>query len=178
MKNIFLSIMTLLIVVACQNNKERYTQNAPEIETYKKALKDYEMANWEALASHYADTAKVYLNATKKNPQSVAEMIEQDKSDFVLFSSVTLVPEESEFEKVLTDKGHTWVNFWGLWQGRLKATNELFEIPVHLTARFENGKIVEEHGYWNNSSIAMALMKLPETTASETAAQTTEQAKE
>lgn len=161
MKKILILLMTFTLVVGCQN-KVRYTQKSPEIETYKKCNKDYEMANWESLATHYADTAKIYMNATKKNPKTVAQMIEQKQNDAILFSSYNYVPDENEYEMVITDKGETWVNFWGLWQGRLKATDELFEIPVHLTARFVDGKIVSEHGFWDNTAINKALMKLEE----------------
>lgn len=163
MKKLLLLVVVLITATSCQE-KKRYTQQSPEIETYKKALKDYEMANWESLASHYADTAKVFYNATKKNPKSVAELIEEDKKDATLFETYAFVPEESEFEMVVTDKGETWVNYWGLWQGRLKANNELYELPVHLTAQFVNGKIVKEHGYWNNSEIAIAMINLQKVT--------------
>jgi hypothetical protein len=163
MKKLLLLVIVLVAVTSCQE-KQRYTQKSPEIETYKKAIKDYEMANWESLASHYADTAKVFYNATKKNPKTVAELIEEDKKDVALFETYAFVAEESEYEMVVTDKGETWVNYWGLWQGRLKANNELYELPVHLTAQFVNGKIVKEHGYWNNTEIALAISNLQKVT--------------
>lgn len=163
MKNIILIACTFFFLISCQE-KQRYTQQSPEIETYKKALKDYEMGNWESLATHYADTAKIFYNATKKNPKTIAQVIEDDKKDATQFETYNFVPDESEYEMVVTDKGETWVNYWGLWQGRLKANNELYELPVHLTARFVNGKIVKEHGFWNNSEIALALSKLQEAT--------------
>jgi hypothetical protein len=28
---------------------------------------------------------------------------------------------------------------------------------VHITARFINGKIIAEHGYWNNTDIVLAI---------------------
>jgi len=61
---------------------------------------------------------------------------------------------------VITDDDQTWVNYWGLWKGTLKATGEEFEIPLHITQRFIDQKIVSEHGYWNNSDIVLALSKL------------------
>lgn len=120
MKKIVVIAIGLFVLISCQD-KQRYTQQSAEIETYKKALKDYEMANWESLASHYSDTAKVYYNATKKNPQTVAQMIEQDKNDVLLFGTYNFVAEESEYEMVTTDKGEVWVNYWGLWQGDRKS---------------------------------------------------------
>ncbi len=163
MKKILILLVAFATLVACQN-KVRYTQKSAEIETYKKSIKDYEMANWESMATHYADTAKIMNNVTKKNGISVAQNIELNKKDISVLSTYGFVADESEYEMVETDKGETWVNFWGLWQGRLKATDELFEIPVHLTARFINGKIVSEYGYWDNTALVMALMKLEEKT--------------
>lgn len=173
MKKIIILVIVLATITSCQE-KQRYTQQSSEIETYKKANKDYEMANWEALAAHYADTAKIFMNATKKNPKSVAQMIEQNKNDAILFTTYNYVPEENEYEMVVTDKGETWVNFWGLWQGRLKSTNELFEIPVHLTAQFKNGKIVEEHGFWDNGAITAALIKAQSTSPPDSIAEVEE----
>jgi hypothetical protein len=59
---------------------------------------------------------------------------------------------------VKTDKGDTWVNYWGLWKGTLKSTNKVYEIPIHTTSKFIDGKIVEENGYWNNSEIVTDML--------------------
>ncbi|WP_321538289.1 nuclear transport factor 2-like protein [Flavobacterium piscinae] len=72
------------------------------------------------------------------------------------------VVEKEEYEMVVTDKGETWVNFWGLWKGTIKTTNKVYEIPFHNTARFVDGKIVEEYGYWNNSEIVTDMLKQAE----------------
>jgi uncharacterized protein len=77
-----------------------------------------------------------------------------------MFSDIHYITEEDYFEMVVTDEGETWVNFWGLWSAVLKANEQKFEIPVHVTVRFENGKIVAEHGYWNSSEIALVLREL------------------
>jgi len=166
MKKIILFTLVIAIITACKN-EVRYTQNSPEIETYKKVIKDYEMGNWESYATNFADTAKIVYNATEKNAMTLAQAISQDKEDIATLLSYNYVAEESEYEMVVTDKGETWVNFWGLWQGRLKANNLLYEIPVHLTAQFIDGKIVKEFGYWDNSTIALALQKLQETVPAE-----------
>lgn len=162
MKNIMLVLLLITTIAACKN-EVRYTQNSPEIETYKQAVKDYEMGNWESYVTHYADTAKIAYNTTEKNALTLAQSIALNKEGIATLSSYNYVPEESEYEMVVTDKGETWVNFWGLWQGRLKANNQLYEIPVHLTAQFIDGKIVKEFGYWDNSSLILALKELKKT---------------
>jgi len=166
MKKIIQIALVIATVAACKN-EVRYTQNSLEIETYKQVIKDYEMGNWESYTTHFADTAKIIYNTTEKKALTLAQAIALNKEDISNISSYKYVPEESEYEMVVTDKGDTWVNFWGLWQGRLKANNELYEIPVHLTAQFIDGKIVKEFGYWDNSPIVLALWQLKEANPSE-----------
>lgn len=160
MKNLLvLGLMIIAIVSSC-DQKQRYTQKSPEIDTYKKIIKDYELRNWENLASKYADTAKIQNNTTLKNAQTIAQLVSQYKQDALLFSSWNFVSKESEYEMVITDKGQTWVNFWGLWQGKLIANNVLYEVPVHVTIQFIDGKIVREHGYWDNSKLMFDIQKM------------------
>lgn len=173
MKKIMLIVIIITTITACKN-EVRYSQNSPEIETYKKVITDYEIGNWESMVTYYSDTAKILNNVTEKNAQTLAQMVAQNKQDAAIFSSWKYVPEESEYEMVVTDKGETWVNFWGLWQGRLTANNQLYEIPVHLTAQFIDGKIVKEFGYWDNSPIALVLQQLQETAPSEAITETKE----
>lgn len=167
MKKIMLIVLVISSILACKN-EVRYTQNSPEIEIYKKVIKDYEMENWESMATLYSDTAKILNNVTEKNAQTLAQLVAQNKQDAALFSSWKYVPEESEYEMVVTDKGETWVNFWGLWQGRLLANDLLYEIPVHITARFMEGKIVKEHGYWDISKLVLDLRAIQEAAPPET----------
>ena len=167
MKKIIQLALVIATVAACKN-EVRYTQNSPEIETFKQVVKDYETGNWESYATHYVDNTKIAYNATEKKALTLAQSIALHKEETSTLSSYNYVPEESEYEMVVTDKGETWVNFWGLWQGRLKANNQLYEIPVHLTAQFIDGKIVKEFGYWDNSPIILAFQQLKEVIPPET----------
>jgi len=159
MKKLFLFGLVIVLFAAC-NNRVRYTQNSPEIDTFKKVIDDYVKYNWKDMVTHYADTAKILNNVTKKNAKSIAELITTDKENAKLFSWDFV---DKEYEMVVTDKGETWVNFWGLWKGKLKSNNKLYEIPVHITARFVNGKIVRELGYWDVSNIARDFQKMEDT---------------
>lgn len=174
MKKLILLGFSIVLFAACNQQTKRYTQQSKEIDTYKQVIKDYENQNWESMATHYTDTAKILNNVTEKNAQTVAQLVSQNKQDATIFSSWNFVPEESEYEMVVTDKGETWVNFWGLWQGRLSANNQLYEIPAHITTQFIDGKIVKEVGYWDNSSIALELEKQKEAAPPEAAMQTKE----
>jgi ketosteroid isomerase-like protein len=151
MKNYLLLLLSVLLFISCSD--KRYTQQSPEIETYKKVIADYENQNWESFATHYADTAKIYNNATKDKGQSLSQFLETNKQDAAMFSSWSYADDGMDYEMVVTDKGETWVNFWGLWQGVRKADGKTYDIPSHITARFIDGKIVAEHGYWDNSEL-------------------------
>lgn len=149
--------LALAITFASCNQQTRYTQNSAEIDTYKKSIAAYEKQDWEALATFYADTAKILNNVTPKHAQTVAQNIAMNKQDSALFTKWAFVDKENEYEMILTDKGETWVNFWGLWQGTLKADGKVYEIPCSITARFIDGKIVREYGYWDNSKLLKAI---------------------
>ncbi|NCT16631.1 MAG: hypothetical protein COW66_11035 [Flavobacteriaceae bacterium CG18_big_fil_WC_8_21_14_2_50_34_36] len=156
MKQLFLLGLAIVLFTACDQKDTRYTQQSPEIDTYKKSMDDYKNMNWEGMSIHYADTAKIANNVIEEKAVSIAEVIKKNKDDAAMFDWKV---EKEEYEMVVTDKGETWVNFWGLWKGTMKSTNKVYDIPFHLTARFINGKIVKEYGYWNNAEIVTDLLK-------------------
>lgn len=161
MKKLLIIATGLLIMASCQE-KQRYTQQSPEIDIYKKSMEAYKNMDWDNFSVHYADTAKICNNVVKEKAMTVAQALEKNKEDAANFSYLV---EKEEYEMVVTDKGETWVNFWGLWKGTMKSTNKVYEIPFHNTARFVDGKIVEEYGYWNNSEIALDLAKMTASSA-------------
>ena len=169
MKNLFILGLAIVLFTSC-NQKQRYTQQSAEIDTYKKAIAAYEKQKWDELATYYADSAKIQMNVTKENAQTIAQNITQHKEDAKLFSSWRFNPKSVEYEMVVTDKGETWVNFWGYWEGTLKANKKTYVTPVHLTAKFIDGKIVREDGYWDNSKLMMDLQKMQPLTPKETTA--------
>ncbi len=161
MKKVIYLLFAVVLFTACNTNQPvRYFSASPEIEAAKSILKAYVDADWVAMKSHYADTAKILNNVTKAKGISTSAAIEDYRQEHELFSSISYVAEEDFFEMVLTDEGETWVNFWGLWVGTLRSTGEKFEIPIHITFRFMDQKVVLEHGYWNNAAVEMALSKL------------------
>ena len=125
MKKIMLFALVIAAITACKN-EVRYTQNSPEIETYKKAIKDYEMGNWESLATHFADTAK------------------------------TLMPVgEFNVSKIVINNGHVehWLNgakvveyqMWTPEWDSLKSVRKWKDFPLYGTAR--KGHIgLQDHG--------------------------------
>lgn len=161
MKKVIYLLFAAVLFTACNTYQtERYFSASPEIEITKSTLKHYLDGNWDAMKLLYADTAKVLNNVPKGKGVSIAAAIEDYKQDHDLFTSMRYVADEDFFEMVVTDDGETWVNYWGLWKGTLKATGEEYEIPVHITQRYINQQIVRELGYWNSSAIALVLSKL------------------
>lgn len=161
MRKVIYTLFAVVFFAACNPKQPvRYYSASPEIEISKSTLKHYVDGNWEAMKVLYADTAKVFNNVPKGKGISMDSTIRNYMQDHELFSSISYVADEDFFEMVLTDEGETWVNYWGVWKGTLKASGEKFEIPLHVTQQFVNQKIVREHGYWNNSAIALALSKL------------------
>jgi hypothetical protein len=158
MKNLFLFGLAIVLFTACDTKPERYTQQSKEVESYKAGIKDYSDQKWESLLTRYADTANVFFNTS--TPMSAKKIPEYHQNNETVFSSRGFVEKGQEYEMVKTDKGETWVNFWGIWKGTLSANNKVLEVPVHLTAQFIEGKIVREYGYWDNGPIILAIQEI------------------
>lgn len=150
----------IVLLIACNYQAKRYTQQSQEIDTYKKVIEAYEERDWEYMLTYYADTAKIMNNVLEKDGQNLSQFLAEIKEDATQFSQWDYADKASEYEMVVNDKGETWVNFWGLWQGTLKANNKVYKIPTHITVQFKDGKIVKEFGYWDTSKIIMDMQDL------------------
>lgn len=159
MKKLVLLSLAILVFVSCQNNSKRYTQSSPEIDIVKGVLNDYDYQKWDSLTLRYADTAKIYHNSRIDilTPKDLQEYYLKNDIDF---STRAFEDENREYEMIIDDQGKTWVNFWGLWAGHLKANNKEIIIPVHTTTQFVDGKIVREYGYWDRSELVMELQRI------------------
>ena len=163
MKKFMVPVLAILFFAACNSNQAvRYASSSPEIDAFKSSIKHYLAQNWDEYRQHYADTAKFRNNVTQENEISLDSVISNWTQEHEMFSDMHYVADRDFFEMVVTDEGETWVNFWGLWSAVLNANGQKFEIPVHVTTRFENGKIVAEHGYWNSSELSLVLRDLAE----------------
>ena len=159
MRKLIVLALISLSVIACQQGETRYTQTSAEIDSYKALVADYEAGNWEAFNSHFVDTAHVFHNTVDKH-MSPADNVAGHKERLAALSSYSFDKDEGDYEMVVTDKGETWVNFWGVWQGTITASQEEFRIPVHITAQFVDGKIVKEYGYWDNAPMTLAMQAI------------------
>lgn len=58
---------------------------------------------------------------------------------------------------VLDKEDETWVYFWGTHNGSVKATGKKLSMPVHLAVQFVEGKIVEEHVFFDGTEMNKAM---------------------
>ncbi len=163
MKNILLSALMLISMLSCQVDKnERYTRNCAEIDLLKNGIEYYENGDWDKWTEQYADSAKIYQNTwfIWSSPEVTRD---KHKSLISNLSHYGFERENLSMERIIDDKGRTWVNSWALWRGTLKGNNKVIEIPVHLTIQFVDGKIVEEWGFWDTATLNDELKSLGQT---------------
>ena len=153
MKKLMVIILAIAVFTACEKKESRYTQNSKEIETVKKLVNNYNNKTYDM--SIYADTSKTFYN-TKVNAMTPSQTLAYHQANDANYSSRGFLPEDQEYEMVTTDDGETWVNCWLDWKATLASNDKEFNMPVHLTYRFVDGKIVREVGMWDPSAIVLA----------------------
>ncbi|MDO6604785.1 ester cyclase [Arenibacter palladensis] len=158
MKKYIIIGLAIAFIAACEEKKpERYTQESPQINTVKQLIGNYNKKTYDT--SIYADTSKTYYNS-KENPLSPEEVIAYHKERDMAYSQRSFLDKDQEYEMVLTDDGETWVNCWLDWQGTLAGNGQVVNIPIHLTYRFQDDKIVREVGMWDPSAIMLAIQEM------------------
>jgi hypothetical protein len=159
-KYFFIAAGIFLSVLSCNPKpSERFTTKSAEINVLKKGLTHYENADWVSWAGQYADSAKIFQNSWSEY-ETPAEVKNRYVELISKLSDYSFDKEEMFMEQVIDDQGRTWVNFWGLWRGILKANNKTIEIPVHLNFQFDEGKIIREYGYWDTAQLYEELKKV------------------
>ena len=158
MKKIVLSIFVLILLAACKQGPDRWTDKSPEIDVVKALISDYEAGNWDAWKGHYADTAKLYHNSTEHS--GVDETLEGLTGYLEPTSEYGFSDENIYYEMIIDNDNQKWVNFWGTWEGNIEALDRDLKIPVHLTLQFVDGKIVEEHAFYNLVDYMMAMNEI------------------
>ncbi|WP_104735905.1 ester cyclase [Hanstruepera ponticola] len=154
MKKLIIMAFAFFMIAACQDSDQRYTQQSSEIETVKKLINNYNNKTYDT--SMYADSSKTFYNSKDKS-MSPSETIAYHKANDENYSSRGFMSEDQDYEMVKTDDGHTWVNCWLDWKGTLAQTGKEVIIPIHLTYRFIDGKIVREVGMWDPTEVVLAL---------------------
>jgi len=156
-KLIAFPFILLLLLTSCKDTSKNYfTEASPEIETMRQMIKDYEAGNWESYMSHYVEDAKMYHNRVNSNPRSIQEAVEEHKNVLSQMRSYGYSTTENQtVEMIIDSKGTTWVSFWGVWTGTFAKSENTAEIIVHITSRFVDGKIDQEHMYWDSAPFVL-----------------------
>lgn len=164
MKKLSLLGLIILIFIACQNAPRRYFAESSETNALKAGIAAYEAGDWDKWKSHFADTAKIYVNSTQ--PVSVSER-QKDLSAMVsAMASYGFNHEKEYIEMVLDKEDETWVYYWATHKGTFAATNKELSIPVHLAVQFADGKIVEEHVYFDGTAMNAEFVAIAQANAS------------
>lgn len=172
MKKVILLGLAIVLFTACNQQDTRYTQQSPEIDIVKKAIQDYNEKVYTM--NDFADTSKTYFN-TKTDFLTIDKLVEYHKGNDANYSSRGFLDEDQEYEMVVTDEGHTWVNVWLDWQATIKESGKVIDMPVHLTYRFVDGKIVTTYGYWDPTEIVLELQEIERKAAAQSAAEEVEE---
>ena len=152
MKNIVLILLAIILFTACQKQSEqRYFPESEEINTLKAGIDAYESGDWKTWRSHFADTAKIYVNS--KDAISINERMKALQESTIVFSSYGFDREKEYTEMVLDKDNETWVYYWATHNGKLAANEKEIIFPVHLAVQFVDGKIVEEHIYFDGTAM-------------------------
>lgn len=159
MKKLFLLGLALILFIACQKEQtQRYFSESSEIDSFKSSVIEYANGDWDTWSSHFADTAKFYVNSNKAI--SLVEFKKGQQELLSNFSSYGFIEKGSFIEMVLDSDDETWINYWATWQGKLKANDQEISIPVHITQQYIDGKGVTLHNYWDSAPITAALGKI------------------
>ena len=150
MKKLLLLGLTLLLFAACQQ-EQRYFAESAETKTLEAGIAAYENGDWEKWKSHFADTAKIYVNSNES--MSVDARMAQFKETTPAWANYGFDKDKAYIEMVKDKEDETWVYYWAPHNGSIKATGKELSMPVHLAVQFKDGQIVEEHVYFDGTEM-------------------------
>ncbi|MCA0133438.1 nuclear transport factor 2 family protein [Winogradskyella alexanderae] len=154
MKNLLLLGVLIICFTSCEKQKQRYFAESAETKTLEAGIVAYESGDWEKWRSHFADTAKIYVNS--KDPITLAERRTELSAMTEAFSSYGFDKDNDYIEMVLDKDDEIWVYYWAQHSGTMVNGTEL-SMPVHLAVQFTEGKITEEHIYFDATAMNAAL---------------------
>lgn len=151
MKKVLVILCIAFAFVACNQQEQRYFGESAETKTLESGIAAYESGDWITWRSHFADTAKIYVNSV--SPVNLDERAGQLAEMSSAFSSYGFDKEDDHIEMVIDKLDETWVYYWGKHESTIAANGKSLTIPVHLAVRFVDGKIVAEHIYFDGTEL-------------------------
>ncbi|GAB4164831.1 MAG: hypothetical protein Tsb0033_26420 [Winogradskyella sp.] len=154
MKNLLLLGLLVICFSSCQEQKQRYFAESTETKTLESGIAAYESRDWDKWKSHFADSAKIYVNS--KDPMTVETRMKNLDESTQVWKSYGFDKDTDYIEMVLDKEDETWVYYWGQHNGTLTNGTSL-SMPVHLAVQFTGGKITEEHIYFDGTQMNEAI---------------------
>lgn len=141
---------------------EQVASSTPNINIGKAMVKAYHTGDWATFTQYYTDSAKIWRNKnwTKDPGLSVTEYITELQQRIEIMESYRF--EGVMWQNIIDENGDNWVLFWGVWVAKSSLTAKEYEIPVHIVFMMENGKIVSQGDFFNNTELVIDLMTLSE----------------
>ena len=170
MKKVIAVAMTLIVFIACQETEQRYFSESDEINTLKAGIASYEAGDWATWKSHFADTAKIFVNSEKSI--SVDERVTGLSETSAAFSTYGFDHEDEFIEMVIDKEKENWVYYWATHNATLAENDKQLSFPVHLAVHFVDGKIVEEHVLFDGTAMNRELEAMANMSPDEKAIQT------
>ncbi len=147
MRKLILLGLAVMFFAACQQ-EQRYFAESAETKTLEAGIAAYESGDWDTWKSHFSDTAKIYVNSTKS--VSVDKREKDLKEAVSNLTSYGFDKEKQYIEMVLDKEDEKWVYYWATWNGQTKEGRKI-SVPVHLALQFMDGKIIEEHIFFDGT---------------------------
>ncbi len=151
MKKLILVLAIVVETIAPAKGQDTFVtlSDGPLIEALRGIIADYVAQDWDSYGAAFADTVKFYSNTTEAT--SLENKIASHKQGFTTFENVEI--SSALYLSIETPGGETWALVWAAWTAKVIGSDEQITVPVHVAARFENGKVVVERGYWDNEPI-------------------------
>lgn len=152
-----LPVLALLVVVclpACRT-AGTYSERGEHIELMKGLLAHFADSEWYAYGTAYADSALIFVNSV--SPMTVEERLASLQSQRSLFEDVSIA--DPLFGEVHNADGEVWVLTWGSWTGRVRDSEWQVAVPVHIAARFMDGKVDQEWVYMDQAPLDVAALE-------------------
>jgi len=150
MKKLIYVLLAVISISACKQ-EQRYFAESDETNTVKAGIAAYEAADWEKWQSHFVDTAKIYVNS--KDPMTLTERVAGLENMTKAMSSYGFDHDKEYIEMVIDKEDETWVYYWATHNATVAGREKELSNPVHLAIQFVDGKIAEEHVYFDATDL-------------------------
>jgi ketosteroid isomerase-like protein len=158
MRKLIILGLAIITFTACQQTEQRFFTESEEINVVKAEITAYQSGDFDKWKSYFADTAKMFFNSNKS--VTVDVRYEESPEFTNNFKSYGFNREKEYLEMVINNKKETWVYYWATWNGELAVNNNKISFPAHMAFQFIDGKIVEEHLYFDATTMNAALKEI------------------